>query len=314
MPSLEAILRRDENVLHDPESQIPLPDSRTTSLLSTAELGSQNTQRPRIRGEPRSSLDIITQNGVFPSPHTLFPATIPLPESRSGSLDESRSPQLVTQPEAGGQRQGQPYPSHEHHSRLRRPRVQEFVYDDIIERASEILPHLESGRIQSTSRHDVLDITCLDYSPSFCLQPVVYDDVRDDHPFNGLGEIPDNVKQWLLIVQDLSPSTINCLWARFGVNPEFFEEHLINSGYEDGNYADAPSQSWTTSGMKKTYVSMRWYRPVVRLPVGPYSKQDLVSLFDYTPSKFKDLITFKYSNRSITDFGSTVKRSSGSGT
>ena len=70
------------------------------------------------------------------------------------------------------------------------------------------------------------------------------------------------------------------LVAKFGVNPEFFEEHLLNSGYVGAQYDDASSKSWNTSFLNKSYVSIKWFRPAWRLPVAPFSKHDLEDLLD----------------------------------
>jgi hypothetical protein len=161
------------------------------------------------------------------------------------------------------------------------PPLQTFKWDQMVTNASEILPHLLNGRILSSSRHDILDITYVDYYQSFRGPPVSFKrDSSHASVVGALGDIPDDVKQRVVIVEELSPRTIACLGTRSGMSPEFFEEHLINSGYVNGNYDDQSPYSWITAGMTKAYVSMRWHRPVFRLPVVPYSKPDLEDLLD----------------------------------
>jgi hypothetical protein len=95
-----------------------------------------------------------------------------------------------------------------------------------------------------------------------------------------LQDIPQDTTQRLIIAEDLYPWIIALLVANFEVTPEFFEEHLINSGYGGARYNYASPTSWKKSGMKKSYVSMKWYHPAWRLPVAPFSRQDLENLLN----------------------------------
>jgi hypothetical protein len=77
-------------------------------------------------------------------------------------------------------------------------------------------------------------------------------------------EIPTDVDTRLIVAHDLSPAIIDFLGSIFDVNPEFFAEHLNNSGYEGGSYDDLEPSNWLTEGMRKDYVSVSWLRPVRR--------------------------------------------------
>ncbi|KAL3421140.1 hypothetical protein PVAG01_07585 [Phlyctema vagabunda] len=297
LSSLEAILRAHT----DPEDQVPLPQSRTTSISSDEDL--DHAQSPGNRS--RSSLDIVSQFDPFGHPRP-SPVSVPLPESRPASIEELRDPQQLVQQttEQEEQQRQQRQQRLQSKRQARRAGLRLFDYQQMLDFASEVLPHLTTGRIHASTRHDTLNISYVDYGQSF-RSPLMTKsgDLRNDHIIGWLGTIPDNVKQRLIIVEDLSPRTIHCLGTRFGVSPEFFEEHLINSGYNGAVYNDASPKTWTTSGMKKSYCSVKWHRPVYRLPMVPYSNQDLNDLLDpscnrveYTSDISSDLNIFQTEN------------------
>ncbi|KAH7363873.1 hypothetical protein BKA65DRAFT_545787 [Rhexocercosporidium sp. MPI-PUGE-AT-0058] len=93
-----------------------------------------------------------------------------------------------------------------------------------------------------------------------------------------LRNLPNNINQRLIIIEDLYPWIMALLVVRFGVSPEFFEEHLINSGYGGLRSNEKEAHSWKTAGMKKSHISMKWYRPTWRLPRDPFSRKDLEDL------------------------------------
>ena len=73
--------------------------------------------------------------------------------------------------------------------------------------------------------------------------------------------IPASLSRRLIVVEDLSTDLIETLGSELKVTPEFFEEHLINSGWCNGKYQDQDASSWSTRGMRKPYTSVRWLRP-----------------------------------------------------
>jgi hypothetical protein len=49
------------------------------------------------------------------------------------------------------------------------------------------------------------------------------------------------------------------------MNPEFFELHLNGSGYSIASAKEPPpDRSWNTWGARKPFISVRWWRPVLR--------------------------------------------------
>ncbi|KAK0100256.1 hypothetical protein ONS96_007539 [Cadophora gregata f. sp. sojae] len=63
-------------------------------------------------------------------------------------------------------------------------------------------------------------------------------------------------------------------------NPWSTEEHLNNSGYGGEGFNDKSPKTWKTAGMRKSYVSMKWYRPAWRLSMPPFSQKQLDDLLD----------------------------------
>ena len=82
---------------------------------------------------------------------------------------------------------------------------------------------------------------------------------------------PNPLELQLLVATDLSIPLMNCLGSSHGMNPEMCEEHLINSGWQDGVYHDSQSDAWITCNMIKDYTSIKWYRPMQRLLRSEYS-------------------------------------------
>lgn len=282
--SLDAILRHAVNgpLADGQEAQIPLPESRPESPSS---IRVEPTPQISVGAKAKSSLEIITEKGIPPIPSEALPSSIALPESRPQSLEETRD----TQRQEPLMEQHQPQQQQVTYALPPKPPLPLYEYEHMVTRASSFLKHLEDGHINAISRHDTLKISYLDYwrtpgSPVIINRPDTQD---DNHVLRILGNIPDNVRQRLIVVEDLSPRAISCLGRRFGVSPEFFEEHLINSGYEGLSYNDQPAHTWTTFGLKKSYVSMRWHRPVFRLPIVPFSENDLRELLDPSISRLE---------------------------
>ena len=77
-----------------------------------------------------------------------------------------------------------------------------------------------------------------------------------------------------VLISDLTPRIINNLGSTFWMNPEFFEVHLNASGYHAQSYEKPPSETWGIWGVSKPFVSLRWWRPVLRQLVIPFDNAD----------------------------------------
>ncbi|OCL04027.1 hypothetical protein AOQ84DRAFT_442330 [Glonium stellatum] len=80
-----------------------------------------------------------------------------------------------------------------------------------------------------------------------------------------------NGRTRFFVAEDISPTLIEALGSAFKPNPEFFEEHLYQAGYSDLSAQVPHPRRWATSTMPKEYVSLRWYRPVLRAIKGAFS-------------------------------------------
>jgi hypothetical protein len=285
--SLDDVLRHAVNgsVFDRPETRIHLPDSRPSTARS----------RTSYNENSKTSLEVIIDKGNPPIDTEIsLPATIPLPVSRPESVREpERLSRRLDGQDAFSPPPPAPPPQHRgpyYTYQLPGPPVQTlpiYDYDAILRRAAETFQHLRGGRITAETRHSFLQekFSCIDMPPPNAMRrPVIVEGSTQykEHFEASLETVPESVKQRLIVVEDLSPEIILGLGRHFGVSPELFEEHLINSGYEGADYSDLPASTWPTAGMKKSHVSVKWHRPVLRLPVpeAPFSKQDLRDLLD----------------------------------
>ncbi|KAJ5259307.1 Mg2+ transporter protein CorA-like/Zinc transport protein ZntB [Penicillium angulare] len=151
-----------------------------------------------------------------------------------------------------------------------------LTYDDIIQNASKALKHIEKGNLQNDSRHERTSIVYYDFLHDGSVDSGSAEDVRK---LPGLGNGSKYIRQRLIVVEDLSKRTIDGLGIRYRINPEFFEEHLLNSGYSGAHFDQSPSKTWSTASLKKSYVCMKWFRPVWRMPTY-FSNRDLNDLLE----------------------------------
>lgn len=158
------------------------------------------------------------------------------------------------------------------------------------------LPHLEN--VKYSSRHDNdVSVTCYDYSanalasfeafsimqPSKLLQNVEGVLLRQY-----LESVPSKaVHLRLIVANDLSTDLIECLGTSFSVSPEMYEEHLVNSGWQNGIYNDQQPENWITRNMKKSHMSIKWYRPVKRTILRPHSITDRLKFLDPSTQPFR---------------------------
>ncbi|OQD61528.1 hypothetical protein PENPOL_c016G07291 [Penicillium polonicum] len=162
-------------------------------------------------------------------------------------------------------------------------------YGEIIKNAERVLEHIKNGSVGKDSRHKETSITYYDCFDNIISNPRY---IGDSANIAALCHPSEDVKQRLIFVEDLSKPTIDKLGENFSINPEFFEEHLLNSGYAGGKYDSPPARNWSTASFDKSYMSFRWIRPVYRLPTY-FSGGDLEDLLE-------DSITHLTQGKSVT--------------
>lgn len=291
-PSLDVISSAAHPISTLDAHSVPIPPSPVPSISSsyagpTADLDAHFIPLPPSPG--LSAYSSVAELAADP-PQILDPHLISLPPSPVSSAHSSHglsgleslsfqeSPVLDEGPQA-----------HEQSETIRVGRGLsleqiEANYNRRIEMLHGVLDHLAKGKVaQEMSRCDSGKVTILDSGPSlpyWLRHDLSSRDLKAQYyPDAPLWNLTANgINRRFIIIEDLNPWLIRFCVANLGITPEFFEEHLINSGYTDGKYNDASSKTWKTSGMKRSFVSMKWYRPALRLPVPPFSTQDLEGL------------------------------------
>ena len=220
----------------------------------------------------RSASEVVPTDHASPS--DAHPERIPLPSSGVNSIEPSLNELLAHTTPHDKQSQTVASPS--------------LTYMSYVDQISEHLPHLTNMR--SASRRDYARVTIFDYSgstlDSFRELHVdfgarrdrfnKYDDLRS----SVCGGFLPNIDTRLLVVEDLGLSLIDLLGSTFDIVPEFFAEHLHRSGYHSGKENEHPPQTWSTSNMRKNYISLKWYRPVTRWGQEPNSLEQRRVLLD----------------------------------
>ncbi|CAG8896694.1 unnamed protein product [Penicillium egyptiacum] len=208
-----------------------------------------------------------TQDATSRPPAPTDPHDLPLPASRPPSPQRPQGDRMVDPGQLG-------------------PRITEQasppLYGEILKNAGNVLEHIKNGSVGKDSRHGRISITYYDYFDNLISDPTHIDDSAN---VAALYHVSEDVQQRLIFVEDLSKPTIDKLGETFSINPEFFEEHLLNSGYAGGKYDSPPARNWSTASFKKSYVSFRWIRPVYRLPTY-FSSSDLDDLLDGSTTHF----------------------------
>lgn len=176
-------------------------------------------------------------------------------------------------------------------------RTHPYPYTARLRELSHQLPHIVNT--PSASRNARINITILDYSgPIVCRTEVLDDEDPKRVDYGPMREIicarstGPFVDTRLLIVEDLSRPAIDLLGSTLDLSPEFFEEHLHRSGYQDGTQDDPMPQTWSTNNMEKNYVSLKWYRPVNRWNQEPNSLAQRELLLEANQLTGIDLIEF----------------------
>jgi hypothetical protein len=263
------------------DANIPLPESKSSSISQDeSEEGIE-----QLGGESISSSSAILANASIPlTGSNVEPGSLALPVSKPAFLQR---PLPLPPPLPGLPLGGEDF------------RIKGYDYTAIIAGTRRVFHHIKRGHMHAVSRQYGRNIMYVDsYESRSEINTILNPD--DRLPLEEIRRFPKDLKQRLIVIEDLSTGTIHRLGELFGLTPEFFEEHLINSGYQGAKYNDPPSNTWKTSGMKKSYASIKWYRPVIRLNAVPYSNRDLEDLLDpsiaqveYESARSKHLQTYK---------------------
>ncbi|KAF7182464.1 hypothetical protein CNMCM7691_002034 [Aspergillus felis] len=243
---LDDSLRDDLDTFDRIPERVPLPESRDgSSTASDAGERDENAARP--------SLEAIDRDDTF-----IQPWSVPLPPSP---------------PPSSGQQRAQRPAAKELKREKRPPRE---PYYRILDRADSVFDHIKHGNIRKVPRVERTSITLYEYYDDSTATRVEIESPQMIPRFHGMRE---GLKGRVFLVEDLSKETIDALGETFGITPEFFEEHLLNSGYGGAQYDDPPARSWKTARLNKSYVSIQWFRPVYRHPP-LFSKRDRKDLLD----------------------------------
>ncbi|KAJ5663110.1 Mg2+ transporter protein CorA-like/Zinc transport protein ZntB [Penicillium longicatenatum] len=151
-----------------------------------------------------------------------------------------------------------------------------LTYGKILDNAAKVLEHIKNGSVRQTSRHNKTSIIFYDYSEDTMSEPRA---ILNDNDIAILGHANSSVKQRLILVEDLSKPTIDALGITFSINPEFFEEHLLDSNYAGSRHNEPPARTWKTATFPKSHISFKWIRPVYRQPTY-FSHRDLSDLLE----------------------------------
>ncbi|KAJ5504912.1 Mg2+ transporter protein CorA-like/Zinc transport protein ZntB [Penicillium fimorum] len=232
------------------------------------------------------NIDAEDDNGSLPTqdrtsrpPAPIDPSTVPLPISRPPSnISLLVSTLSSTQRLCHGDRMVDSAHCAPHAIEETRPPP----YEKTIKNAGKVLDHIKNGSVGKPSRHAKTSITYYDYRDDLISDPTHSD---DSATIAALCHVPEDVQQRLILVEDLSKPMIDILGENFSINPEFFEEHLLNSGYAGGKYDSPPARNWSTASFEKSYISFRWIRPVYRLPTY-FSSPDLEDLLEDSVTHF----------------------------
>ncbi|KGO49175.1 Mg2+ transporter protein, CorA-like/Zinc transport protein ZntB [Penicillium expansum] len=254
--SLEDLLR------NDPFTYGPAPKGNVVASVTPRTLVDNLHSERSFNIDPEDDGSQSSQEMTSQPSDPTDPSNLPLPVSRPPSTRRPRRGDRMVDPTQLG-----------HHS------IDETSppsYRKILENAGKVLEHIKNGSVGKTSRHIRTAITYYDYFDNSISRPR-----RIDIPMRieSLRHVPQDVQQRLILVEDLSEPMIEELGENFSINPEFFEEHLLNSGYAGGKYDSPPARNWSTASFEKSYMSFKWIRPVYQLPTF-FSSGDLEDLLE----------------------------------
>jgi len=144
------------------------------------------------------------------------------------------------------------------------------TYWENIRPLTQILPHLEAIQPPNGRHQRVGRLKSIDYFNDGAAPQVGISLELDTHfdqrqlvrELRKLKKVEDNVTSRMVVVEDLCSELIGALGLVFGLDPEFFAEHLNRSGYSGADHEDFAPDRWKTAHLPKDYTSMTWMRPV----------------------------------------------------
>jgi hypothetical protein len=83
----------------------------------------------------------------------------------------------------------------------------------------------------------------------------------------------------IIMIEDLNTAVMEGLNSAFIMNPEMFAEHLNKSHYGSSTYEDPEPASWNFRSEEKSYISLRWFRPINKIdaiPMNSAARRDLL--------------------------------------
>ena len=168
-------------------------------------------------------------------------------------------------------------------------------YSSTIDALSLHLTHLVN--IKASSRTESVNVTCYDYSSNALHSVKAFSAKRTSKNLQTAeGELlreylsvnpSEQLQLRLIVANDLSTDLIHCLGTSLSISPEIYEEHLVNSGWQNGTDNDQQPETWITRNMKKPYMSLRWYRPVKRAVQRPSSAIDRLEFLKSPTDPFR---------------------------
>ena len=158
-------------------------------------------------------------------------------------------------------------------------------YLNEIRRLYTYMPHLINVERSSRAHHRV-ELRCLDFDGDRLVwnRPCTLDKgttqspgsvfgSEEDFIQSFMGDVPSEIDCRVLLVDELSDTLMYILGSCLHITPEFFEEHLLNSGWHDNVYEDRETDMWSTRNLAKDYASIRWRRPIKERVARPFEEQ-----------------------------------------
>ncbi|KAI4193099.1 MAG: hypothetical protein LQ348_002970 [Seirophora lacunosa] len=243
---------------------------------NAAKTRSFNTSHPESNDpQSRNSLDVLVEDhrDSFTTADSNTAANVALPQSITSTSSV-----------------------HEQSNNSGDPRsVHHQTYSREIRRLSRYMPHLKNVR-KASRAHKRAALKCLDFSGGHLVSNEFHrlesNTLKSEEDFvqSLIGNIPSEVDDRLLIVDDLSDTLIYLLGNCLHITPELFEEHLLNSGWYNNAYEDRDTDLWSTRDLAKSYASIRWYRPVEQRVARPYEEKASGGMLDplTTPDSWEE--------------------------